>query len=179
MTQDTTHAEQHTERVHRCTGAKWPTTRHTQHNTPSGHTGEREPRGPGRRTRNTPHRAGAPVNRSQVARDTADTIQRTTRAHRWTGAKRPGTPRTSRAAEGQERTNTPWVGHTGATLPTQRARGRSGTPRPLVQARPGCIGNHGKRHPEPWKQPVTVEPVHSQGGGRLPGRVAPQLKPQG
>ena len=27
-------------------------------------------------------------------------------------------------------------------------------------------------------KPVTGEPVHSPGGGRLPGRVAPQLKPQ-
>ena len=49
----------------------------------------------------------------------------------------------------------------------------------MVRARPGCIGDHGKRHPEPWKQPVTGEPVHSPGGGRLPSRVAPQLKPQG
>ena len=83
------------------------------------------------------------------------------------------------AAEGQERTNTPWVGRTGATQPTHRASGRSGTPRPLVRARPGCIGDHGKRHPEPWGQPVTGEPLHSPGGGHLPSRVAPQLKPQG
>ena len=45
-----------------------------QHNTPSGHTGERGPRGPGRHTRNTTHRADTPVNGSQVAQDTADTI---------------------------------------------------------------------------------------------------------
>ena len=44
--------------------------------------------------------------------------------------------------------------------------------------RPGCIGDHGKRHPEPWKQPVTGGPVLSPGGGLLPSRVAPQLKPQ-
>ena len=42
-----------------------------------------------------------------------------------------------------------------------------------------CIGDHGKRHPEPWKQPVTGEPVHSPGGGCLPSGAAPQLKPQG
>ena len=43
---------------------------------------------------------------------------------------------------------------------------------------PTCIGDHGKRHPEPWKQPVTGKPVHGPGGGRLPSRVAPLLKPQ-
>ena len=115
-----------------------------QHNTPSEHTGEQEPAGPGHRRRTTANRAG-----------------------------------TRRATEGQERTNTPWVGRTGATQPTHRASGRSGTPRPLVRARPGCIGDHGKRHLEPWKQPVTGEPVHSPGGGHLLSRVAPQLKPQG
>ena len=36
---------------------------------------------------------------------------------------------TSRAAEGQERTNTPWVRRTGATQPTDRALSRGGTPR--------------------------------------------------
>ena len=86
---------------------------------------------------------------------------------------------THRAAEGQERTNTPWVGATGATQPTHRAIGRGGTPRPLLRAQPGCIGDHGKRHLEPWKQQMTGEPVHSPGGGRLPSREAPQLKPQG
>ena len=86
---------------------------------------------------------------------------------------------TRRAAEGQERTNTPWVGRTEATQPTHWASSRGGTPRPLVRARPTCIGDHGKRHPEPWKQPLTGEPVHSPGGGRLPSREAPQLKPQG
>ena len=47
---------------------------------------------------------------------------------------------------------------------------------PLIEM---LIGDHGKRHPEPWKQPVTGEPVHSPGRGRLLSRVAPQLKPQG
>ena len=51
-------------------------------NTPGGHTGEQEPRGPGPDTRNTTHRAGTPVNRSQVARDTAQAKQRTKRANR-------------------------------------------------------------------------------------------------
>ena len=86
---------------------------------------------------------------------------------------------TPRAAEGQERTNTPWVGRTGATQPTNRASRGGGTPRPLVRAQPGCIGDHGKRHPEPWKQSLTGEPVQSPAGGRLPSREAPQLKPQG
>ena len=34
---------------------------------------------------------------------------------------------TRRVAEGQERTNTPWVGRTGATRPTHRASSRGGT----------------------------------------------------
>ena len=114
-----------------------------------------------------------------MAQDTADATQQTARAQWRTGAERPRTLHTRRAAEGQERTSTPWVGRTGATQPTHRASGRSGTPRPLVRARPGCIGDHGKRHPEPWKQPVTGQPVHSPEGGHLLSRVAPQLKPQG
>ena len=93
----------------------------------------------------TTHQAGTPVNGSQVAQDTAHTC-------------------TVRAAEGQARTNTPWVGRTGATQPSRPASSRGGPPRPLVRARPGCIGDHGKRHPEPWKQPLTGEPVHSPGG---------------
>ena len=48
----------------------------------SAHTGEREPGGPGHRTRNTTHRASTPVTRSQVAQDTADAKQQTARAHR-------------------------------------------------------------------------------------------------
>ena len=102
----TPHAQpkaQHTERAHRCTRAKRPRTLYTQHNPPSGRTGEQEPSGPGHRTRNTTHRASTPVNRSlvawdtahakqhtehtpvnmsQVARDTAKAKQRTERAHR-------------------------------------------------------------------------------------------------
>ena len=42
---------------------------------------EQEPGGPGDRTRNQ-HRAGTPVNRSQVAQDTAHAKQHTERAHR-------------------------------------------------------------------------------------------------
>ena len=49
-----------------------------QHNTPSGCTGEQEPGGPGHRTRETTHRAGTPVNRSQGAQDTAHAEQHTT-----------------------------------------------------------------------------------------------------
>ena len=47
-----------------------------------GHTGEQEPGGPGHRTRNTTHRAGTLVNRSQEAHDTAQPRQHTERAHR-------------------------------------------------------------------------------------------------
>ena len=77
MAQDTAHARQHTERAHRRTGAKCPRTPHTQSNAQSGHTGEQEPSGPGHRTRNTTYRAGTPVNRSQMAQDTAHAKQRT------------------------------------------------------------------------------------------------------
>ena len=79
MAQDT---PQHTGPAHQCTRVKGPRTPHTQHNTPSGHTGEQEPSGAGHRTRNTTHRVGTPVDRSQVAQDTAQAKQRTTRAHR-------------------------------------------------------------------------------------------------
>ena len=82
MAQDTTHAKQRTEGAHRSTGAKWPRTPHMQHNTPSGHTGVQEASGAGHRTPNTTHRASKPVNRSQVAKDTAHTKQHTERAHR-------------------------------------------------------------------------------------------------
>ena len=64
-------------------------------NTPSGHTGKQEPSGPGHRTRkathqagpghgtrHTAHTAGTPVNRSQVAQDTAHATQHAERAHR-------------------------------------------------------------------------------------------------
>ena len=57
-------------------------TPYTQQNKPSGHTGEQEPGGPGHRTRETTHRAGTPVNRSQEAQDTAHTTQHTAQAHR-------------------------------------------------------------------------------------------------
>ena len=57
-------------------------TRNPQHNTRSEHTGEQEPSGPGHRSRNTTHRAGTPVNRSQVAQDTAHATQHTEPAHR-------------------------------------------------------------------------------------------------
>ena len=82
MARDTVHATQHTERAHRWTGAKWPRTLHTQHNTQSGHTGEQEPSGPGHRTHNTTHPVGRPVIRSQVAQDTAQAKQHIERAHR-------------------------------------------------------------------------------------------------
>ena len=51
-------------------------TRNPKHRTPSEHTGERETGGPGRRTRDTTQRAGTPVNRSQVAQDTAQAKQK-------------------------------------------------------------------------------------------------------
>ena len=46
-------------------------TPHMQHNTPSGHTGEKEPSGLGHRTHKAKHGASTPVNRSQVAQHTA------------------------------------------------------------------------------------------------------------
>ena len=81
----TPHAQpkaQHTERAHRCTKDQRPRTPYTQHNPLSGRTREQEPSGPGHRTRNTTHRASTPVNRSQVAQDTAHAKQHTERAHR-------------------------------------------------------------------------------------------------
>ena len=81
MAQDTERATQNTERPHRRTGAKWPRTPDTQHNTPTGHTGEQESSGPGCHTRNTTQQAGTPLNRSQVAQDTVLAKQRTERAH--------------------------------------------------------------------------------------------------
>ena len=160
VAEDTAKVKQRTHRTHWCTGPRWPRIQQTQQNKPHRHTGEQKPNGPGHRSSKTTHRAGAPVNRSQEAQDTAHTC-------------------TCRAAEGQERTNRPWVGRTGATQPTHRASSRGGPPRQLVRARPGRIGDHGTRHPEPWKQPLTGKPAHSPGGSRLPIREAPQLKPQG
>ena len=77
MAEDTAHARQHTERAHRSTGAKWPRTLHTQRSTPSRHTVEQEPSGPGNITRNITPRASTPVHRSQVAQVTAHATQRT------------------------------------------------------------------------------------------------------
>ena len=83
--QDTAHPTQHTGGAHRRSGAKGIRTPHTQHSTPSGHTGEQEPSGPGHGKHKATHGAGTPVNRSQVAQDTAHTC--TTRAGRETGKK--------------------------------------------------------------------------------------------
>ena len=82
MAQDTARATQPTERAHQLTGAKWPRTPHTQSIGRSKHTGEQEPSGPGQCTRKITHRAGRPVNRSQVSQDTAHAQQHTERAHR-------------------------------------------------------------------------------------------------
>ena len=57
--------------------------------------------------------------------------------------------------------------------------GRSGTSRPLVRARPSCIRYHGKRHPEPWQQPVTDMPAHSKGGDGLPSSGEPHPRTAG
>ena len=101
VAQDTAHATQCTERAHPRTGAKWPRTPHTKHNAPSEHTGEQEPSGPGHRTGNTTHPASTPVNRSQVAQDTAHATQRTERAQWRTGAKWPRTLHTQRNARSE------------------------------------------------------------------------------
>ena len=82
MAQDSAQATQRTERQHRLTGATRPRTLDRQHNAPNQHTGKQEPRGPGHRKGNTTHRASTPVNRSQVAQDTAHATQCTKRAHR-------------------------------------------------------------------------------------------------
>ena len=112
-------------------------------------------------TAHSPQRARAPVNKREEALDTA----------------RANVPR---AAEGQGATNhTPRVGRTWAIQPTRQASSSRGTPRPLVRARPGCIRDHFKHHPEPWKQLVTGVPAHGPGEGRLPSSGARQLEPQG
>ena len=59
-----------------------PTAPHMQHKAPRQHTGEHEPIGPGYRTRETTHRGGRQVNRSQVAQDTAHTKENTEPTHR-------------------------------------------------------------------------------------------------
>ena len=57
-------------------------TPHRQQEAPSEHTGEQEPSVLGHRTCDARHRACTPVNRSQVARDTAQAKQHTKQAHR-------------------------------------------------------------------------------------------------
>ena len=82
MAQDDAHTTQGIERAHRSTGAKWLNTPQTQHNTLGVDTSESEPSGPRHRTRNTARRPWTPMNRSQVAQDTAGATKRTERAHR-------------------------------------------------------------------------------------------------
>ena len=55
--------------------AKLQRTPRTQHHTGSVQTGKQELRGQGRRTHNTAHRAGTPVNGSKVAKDIKRTTQ--------------------------------------------------------------------------------------------------------
>ena len=62
--------------------AATPRTRNPRHNTPSEHIGEQEQSGQGHPTPNTTHQAGTPMNRSQVAQDTAHTKQHTEPTHR-------------------------------------------------------------------------------------------------
>ena len=102
------------------------------------------------------------------------------------GVGRPGSgalpPPMARPLGGLPGPTTHWLwARRGAGLGTrhQPDSGRSGTPRPLVRARPDYIGDHGKRHPEPWHQPMTGVPAHITGRGRLPISGEPQLKPQG
>ena len=57
-------------------------TAHMPSNAPSEHTAEQQPSGPGHCTRNTTHQAGIPLNKSQVAKDTAQTTQHGERPHR-------------------------------------------------------------------------------------------------
>ena len=90
MAQDAADAPPSSERAHQCRGAKWPGTPQKQHNTPSRHTGEQEPGGPGHRTHNTTHRAGTAVNRSQEAKDTANTQRNAPSEH--TGEHEPRGP---------------------------------------------------------------------------------------
>ena len=47
-----------------------------QGDTPSGHTGEQEPGGPGHLTSKATHRGGTPLNRSQVAQDNEEVVGR-------------------------------------------------------------------------------------------------------
>ena len=120
------------------------------------------------------------VHKRRTATDTTHTTQRArTTVNGCQGAMDNGCACATREAQGQVPTNhTPRDVRTWATQPTHRASSRSGTPSPLVRAWPSCIGDYGKYHPEPWKQPVTAEPVHSPGGSCLPSSAAPQLRPQ-
>ena len=77
-TQDELQSEHTGEQEPSCPGHR---TGNTQHKAPSDHTGEQEPSSPERCTRKTTHRTGTPVNRSQVAQDTAHTTQHNERAH--------------------------------------------------------------------------------------------------
>ena len=125
VAQDTAHPAQHAERAHWLTGAKWPRTPHKQNDAPSGHTGEQEPSGPGHRTSKTTHQAGTPVNRSQVAQDTAHATQHAEPAHGCIGAKWPRT---------LHKQNNTLSRHTGEPLPcgpghrTHNTTRRAGTP---------------------------------------------------
>ena len=147
MAQDTAHATQHTERANRSTGAKWPRTRQKESNAPSGHTGEQESSGPGQRTPKATHRAGTPVNRSQVAQDTAHATQHTERAHRSTGAKWPRTLHTQH--------NT-LSGHTSEQKPSSRGyRTRSRTQRagtPVNRSQVAQDTAHATQHTEQANQ---------------------------
>ena len=117
-----------------------------------------------------------------MAHDTAHATQRTEQAHRGTGAKWPRTPHT-RAHVGRPRDRKEPTTHGGRTHlgdpadPPGHQQGQY--PKATGLSAPGCIGDHGKRDPEPWKQPVNGKPAHNQGKGRLPSRESPQLKPQG
>ena len=64
VAQDTAQATQHGESTHRCKGVKRPRTPHTQHMTPSEHTGEQEPGDPGHCTSNRRREVCTLVNRS-------------------------------------------------------------------------------------------------------------------
>ena len=101
VAQDTAHATQRGERAHRRTGAKCPMTPHTEHNAPGEHTGVQESSGRGHHTHNTADQAGAPVNRSQVAKDTTHATQHTERAHPGTGSKWTRKPHTQHNTPGK------------------------------------------------------------------------------
>ena len=62
--------------------AATPRARNAQQNTPTEHTAEQKPRGPGHRTPNKTHRAGTPENKGEGTQDTEHAAQHTERAHR-------------------------------------------------------------------------------------------------